>query len=195
MKSFCSFYENGYLGLVSTEAHLGFSFHVRLKCFFTVCSSCVHSSWDPLPPMTAVCAPVYLLPSCFTSSCLQICHYSVCRVLVSTRILQTPGGQGPCRLSLALCGLCAQPAVWWLGWPPVYFSSITFRNHFESKVWRAMYENHLVSMACLPTKTRKSYSLKGLWKPALLTYCADPRMTQRPDPGESLVTHFPGAEG
>lgn len=69
MKSFCSFYENGYLGLVSTEAHLGFSFDIRLKCFFTVCSTCAPSSWDPLPPMTALYAPVCLLPSCFTSSC------------------------------------------------------------------------------------------------------------------------------
>lgn len=57
-----------------------------------------------------------------------------------------------------------------------------------------MYENHSVRIAQLPTKTRKAYSLKGFWKPSLLTCCADPGMIQRPYPGESLVTRFPGAE-
>lgn len=75
MKSFCSFYENGYLGLVSTEAHLGFSFDVRLKCF-SQCAVVVCILPGTLSHPRLQCVPLCtysLLAS--PHRALQICHY------------------------------------------------------------------------------------------------------------------------
>lgn len=57
-----------------------------------------------------------------------------------------------------------------------------------------MYENATLSFVFMPTKTRKSYSLKECPLEALLVRCADTGMTWRSYCGESLATHFCRAE-
>lgn len=138
MKSFVSSYENGYLGLVQAEIHVGFLSHVTGECLFMVCPGsflvlCIlpQSIFCPCP--ACILCPLPLC--CFRALlCLhgafRLCHFWC---LLSAGFHQDSVNSwqaGASQLCLALCVLCT-----WQGegcddlMPDV--RSITVRNHFE----------------------------------------------------------------
>lgn len=132
----------------------------------------MHSSWEPLlcrPPAIHSPGTLFSIIVCF-----WVCHYlHVCRMLVSTRMLWTPGGQRSGLLYLARCAMCITGKscndLMFVSEAPLLESIL--REWSQTSNGCTPCIEHLL-YAC---EGRNSYSLKGSFLEALLS-----KMLRRP---------------